>query len=724
MRAGLTALLIAVGPLAGAAEPAPSAHRKNVLVIYDEDLDIPGLRIFDERLKSEVRAQLPATDFITETLGHSHFPDPGYLALVREHWRLKYAHTTLDLVVVCMEPALQLFAGEGRLFPGVPIVFCGAQRDAATVAGIRGPISGVFASRTYAQTLELALKLQPQIREVVVVGGTSPYERLTLGEALQEVSAYADGLRITDFSTLGFDEILERVRHLSAGTIVIHLPQYRDGGGRRLVPREAAELLAQTASVPTYSTLDHFVGTGIVGGEVWSMALHATATAGKAVDFLRGVPLNEIDARPQISTRPVVDLRALRRWGLSERALPSQTEVRFKPPTLWTQYGWQLLATFTLAGAFIGISASLGVQLVRRRILAGRLRRADDLRETLFETVSTGLAFLDAEGKVLAANGAWKELAGTSHTVADVGSNLLAQWRERGIRTTLIEQMTMVLSNARESVASTYAEVLSGSTRWYQMRSRHSNGSTIVSVEEITEVKESQHRLEQLTFDVLEAEDHTRRELASDLHDVTGQNLIAAMLNLSAIEHNPTLEARTIAAETRALLQSALREIRTLTYFIDPPFLEKYGLLSAIRWYAEGFSRRSEIQVRVDGPADLPPVARAAERALFRVVQESLLNVLKHAQVHAAAVEISVLDEQLLVTIEDQGHGFRELVRPSSAPGTGVGLASMRQRLTQLGGRLIVTTSPDGTCIQAVVPLAVSGAQVAIISESRPRRVS
>src|SRR5215208_6256176 len=130
MGARLSALLIILCPLAWAAGPdGPTSHAKTVLFIYDEDLDIPATRLIDERVKSEVREAVPSAQFVTETLGSSRFSEPGYKALVREQWRRKYARSGVDVLVICMGRALELFADDDRPFPGTPIVFCLADRE-------------------------------------------------------------------------------------------------------------------------------------------------------------------------------------------------------------------------------------------------------------------------------------------------------------------------------------------------------------------------------------------------------------------------------------------------------------------------------------------------------------------------------------------------------------------------------------------------------------------
>lgn len=213
-----------------------------------------------------------------------------------------------------------------------------------------------------------------------------------------------------------------------------------------------------------------------------------------------------------------------------------------------------------------------------------------------------------------------------------------------------------------------------------------------------------------LSARLMQAQDAERRRMARDLHDITGQELAVILMSLSRLSNNigaPGLDAKAELREIVTLARKVENEIRTLSYLLHPPMLDELGLKSALGWYIEGFTKRSKIQVQMDIPEALPRLSRDKEIAIFRVVQESLTNVLRHAHSSSARIGAEAKGGQLVLFVEDAGQGF-----PASPPGLGkskvvpgVGIYGMRERLQQLGGRLTIESTPHGTQVRASVPL-------------------
>jgi signal transduction histidine kinase len=206
-------------------------------------------------------------------------------------------------------------------------------------------------------------------------------------------------------------------------------------------------------------------------------------------------------------------------------------------------------------------------------------------------------------------------------------------------------------------------------------------------------------------------QDEERRSLAVDLHESTGQLLAALTMNLDVVDGAAlALDARShrALAEGRSLAEQCARSVRTLAYLLHPPLLDEAGLASAVRWYAEGFTNRSGIDVHMD----LDEVGRmpvAIETALFRVVQESLTNVHRHASTSTASIRLSIDAAAVVLVIHDKGHGLRHPsarlhgARPSAT--VGVGIQGMRERVRQLGGTFDVDFTDTGTTVRVSVPL-------------------
>ncbi len=206
-------------------------------------------------------------------------------------------------------------------------------------------------------------------------------------------------------------------------------------------------------------------------------------------------------------------------------------------------------------------------------------------------------------------------------------------------------------------------------------------------------------QLEQLTARLIHLQDEERRRLARDLHDSAGQYLAGIQMNLSAL----------LRPNSGLLCTS---EIRTISYLLHPPLLDEAGLRSAISWYVEGFSKRSGIRVDLQIPEDFQRLASETETALFRVVQQSLANIHRHSGSSVAIIRIEIDDHAVTVEIRDEGHGFPPEVLTGFHSGTrllGVGMAGMRERIREMGGRFDVRSSENGASIQVSLQLSPKG---------------
>jgi signal transduction histidine kinase len=203
---------------------------------------------------------------------------------------------------------------------------------------------------------------------------------------------------------------------------------------------------------------------------------------------------------------------------------------------------------------------------------------------------------------------------------------------------------------------------------------------------------------------LLRLQDDERRRMARELHDSIGQRLAALTINLSVVnESGNELNARAQRAldETITLADQCLREIRTVSYLLHPPELDHLGLQSALARYIDGFVQRSGIHVELEIAPDLGRLPEQVETALFRIVQECLTNIHRHANSTTASILLARSQSQITLEVRDGGTGMR------SGATQGVGIASMRERAQQLGGWLEIDSLNGGTKVKAVIPLSI-----------------
>lgn len=227
---------------------------------------------------------------------------------------------------------------------------------------------------------------------------------------------------------------------------------------------------------------------------------------------------------------------------------------------------------------------------------------------------------------------------------------------------------------------------------------------------DITDRKRAEMTLRQLSGRLLWLQDEERRRIARELHDSTAQSLAGLSMNLTLVQAESDAlsdEARKALGESLALAKHSTRELRTLSYLLHPPLLDESGLMSAVRWYADGFSQRSGIRVDLDLPPQPCRFSTEVETALFRIMQECLSNIHKHSGSATASIRIAFDEAQVVMEIRDQGKGMPTPVPGESdvtASSLGVGLMGMRERVRQLHGKVDIASGSWGTAVTVTLP--------------------
>jgi PAS domain S-box-containing protein len=248
--------------------------------------------------------------------------------------------------------------------------------------------------------------------------------------------------------------------------------------------------------------------------------------------------------------------------------------------------------------------------------------------------------------------------------------------------------------------------------RWQAFRDEEGKPIRVAGTcRDITEAVRAEEELRRLSGQLLRLQDEERRSIARDLHDSTGQNLVALATILSQLHASipsSSRKVRKLASQCLELADRCIREVRTLSYLLHPPMLDEAGLEDAIRHYVDGFSERTGITVKFQISARFGRMPPDVELALFRVVQESLTNIQRHSQSLRATIQLDRSADEVKLEISDKGPGAsrRELTGTTRAPfKLGVGIPSMHERVRLIGGWLDIESTSSGTTVRVTVPV-------------------
>ena len=379
---------LAAAVVAGATA-ARAADDKTVLVIYAETRLLPAVANIDQAIRSTLQSRSPAPiRFYTEYLDLSWFADAAPENLLARLLKEKYAGRNIDVVMPCGEAAIRFVVRErAGLFPAVPIVFCGADREAIRDVVLAPDVTGVTMFIDWAAIVELALRLHPGTRRMVFIGGSGPSTVEWERQARRAFSKFTDRVEFTYLSGLPMADLLKEVAALPDGTIALFNAFIRDGAGRTFTTPEAVALVAGVSNIPMYGFGEAMLGHGIVGGPMIDVAAQGAKAAELARRILDGEHLGPADIVSEHANTYMFDARQLELRGISEDRLPPGSVVRFRQLSSWALHKWEIIAA-------IGLIALEGVLIVGLLVAQRQRKRAEQrLHERLrFETLISDLA--------------------------------------------------------------------------------------------------------------------------------------------------------------------------------------------------------------------------------------------------------------------------------------------------------------------------------------------
>lgn len=365
----LTLIACALDSRAASAQPLRS---RNVLTIHSGAVDYPANPVLEAGIRDALLSRSDApVDYFTEYLEFDRFPDVETADALADYVRRKYDGRRIDVVIAITNRSLQFALDyHARLFPDASIVFAspGLSADTLRRYGVT-EITGVRIVNAYGQTLKLALDVHPATRQVYVVASSPNPQNI---DAIQtELNRFASKVPLVYLQTTSLPELLDAVRALPRGSLVLYIGFQRTGTDYVNDPSVPARQLTAAANAPVYGVIDAGIGTGIVGGMVRDTRATGYQAGRIARRILDGTPARDIPIE-YAKFAAVFDWRQLHRWGIDESRLPRESDIRFKEPTLWEQYRpFIVTAMLVITAQLVLITALLTQRGRRRRAEAG-----------------------------------------------------------------------------------------------------------------------------------------------------------------------------------------------------------------------------------------------------------------------------------------------------------------------------------------------------------------
>jgi PAS domain S-box-containing protein len=331
--------------------------------------------------------------------------DEPYLRRLRHAYEEKYRDRAPNVVLACDDNALRfLLVYRDVLFPGAPIVFCGVNHFREEMMAGHENVTGVVEAADLEHTLDLALRLHPDTKRVVVVHDETATGRAIRARLQPLLPTYRKQVGIEFLSDLTAKELTQELGGLSSGDLVFFLCFFRDKVGRVLSARESAQLVAQNTPVPVYTCWELHVGNGPVGGRVVSGHHQGRAAAELAERILKGQSAGAIPVVQKSPNRYVFDDQQMRRFGIRRSDLPEDAHVVNRPAGLTPRQWWLIWGTIVFLAAETLLVALLLINRQRRRRVQAELRRNQERLRAVLEGIDDALFVHDSDGRILYCN--------------------------------------------------------------------------------------------------------------------------------------------------------------------------------------------------------------------------------------------------------------------------------------------------------------------------------
>ena len=712
--------------------------KKNVLLLHAYTYEIAASLIMDPIFVQRfVEAGLDGNRLRFEFMDLTKHPEQDHRKSFVNYLGRKYAKHPVDLIIALHSPALSFLVEEGRsLFPGVPVINVIADpeflanedfrtRQVRLMEGLKRPFVIMPFSINADATVRNILSLLPDTRTLVVVSGSGLLDRGLEQTVRRSLAAWQGQLKIEYISALPLEEVLERSAALTPEAAILFTIFSADPQGRTYRPPDVVRNLSRAAKAPVFGLYDSLLGNkGIVGGTMPSFGREAERTVELALEILGGKPPREPVTMRPAPRLSLFDWEQLQRWGLEEKSLPPGSIVLNRPKTIWSDYKGFVLGGLAILLAQTVLVTGLLVQRRRKKTAEVALQEKTEELDQFFNVTLDVLCIANTDGYFLRMNPAVERILG--YTREELMSRPFFNFihpddldgTRAAVATLDSQQRVYSFENRYRCKDGTY--------RWLQWNSALAEKLIYAAARDVTEHKQAEQALQEneralrqnqtdlreLTGRLISAQEEERRHLARELHDDLSQRLAVISIEAGKLEEqlvgSPGSFKKKLGQMKHQLVNIS-RDINGLARQLHPSILDDLGLVRAIESECNGFLEREGVPV-VFSHGNVPPdLEKDVSLTLYRVVQEGLRNISKHACAEQVSVSLKGSAQELRLSVQDNGIGF-DLTEARKTPG--LGLSSMGERVRIIAGEFSIKSRPgEGTLITVRVPLDQRGSE-------------
>jgi PAS domain S-box-containing protein len=395
---------------------ASADEPKRVLLVHSFGSAAPPFTVESTAFETELVSKMgDRVDLDEVSLDMARYPDREMQEAIVDYLQKRQAKWHPDLVVPIGSPAAIFVATyRDRLFPETPILYASADRRLLPSGALDKNAAYVGQIYEISGFLEDMLQIAPATKNIVVIVGATPLERLWQGVFQKAAEPFAGRINFTYFSDLSFKQMQERVSTLPPDSYIFFLLLLRDAGGVTLNGDEALQRLRAVARAPINGIFDHQLGLGIVGGRLYQSERVGKAAAQIAIRILGGEPASSFPPTMIDRLPPRYDWRELQRWKINEKLVPLGSTVLFREPTAWERHRAWIIVGLSICILQALLITGLLANLLKRRRAERSLTESEGRFQTMADAAPV-LIWVSGEDKLCTYfNKAWLEFTGRS----------------------------------------------------------------------------------------------------------------------------------------------------------------------------------------------------------------------------------------------------------------------------------------------------------------------
>ena len=682
-------------------------NTKNVLVVFSTfERDPKPLQLIESSVRARVQSRV---NFSVAYLDYRRLEDKSYRESLAETLRHEFSDVKPDVLIAASMQAIQfVMQYRDKMFPGVPIVFFGVSATELEGEKMLPDMTGVTDSPAIRETIDLALRLHPDTTAVAVIGDNpGKTERSLFVVNHSELLRHRDKVKEIDIIGPPSSATLEKIAALPPHTIALF----------ELAPANSNEpaigaydVLSATAQrLPTYSPWSTLcLSYGCIGGAYRNWQKDDLLTGDIAGRVLAGERPESIPVVDTTNSHVEVDWRALQRWHIPESALPAGSVILYREPTFWEQHRQVLIVVIVLIGALALLIFGLLWQRARRRKAEAFLRESEERFRVMADSTPSLVWMCDSHGRITYLNE--RRLAFTDpDPKAGYGDSWIAYVHPNDVQNVL-DALFKALKDHRPFSKEYRLRRNDGVYRWmFDVASPRVNGDGsfggfIGSAIDVTDQKLAQQALENVSGQLIEAQEKERSRIARDLHDDICQRLALLSMEIEQANRGQSGSPRNLE-EIRRHCSEIAGDVQSLSHELHSSKLDYLGVVAAVRGFCSEFSKQHKVSIEFTDSNVPGNLAKEVSLCFFRVAQEALHNAVKYSGTSQFWIEISGTADEVQLAVRDAGAGFDVEQAKKSR---GLGLVSMQERVHLVHGRFFVESQPGkGTRVFAAVPLAV-----------------